>query len=87
MSVDNSDVAHIFYVQPDIRKYRGIKNADDYLKIRSRAKRSLSDVVRKGRLSGRWNSFSTNERLAGITAFSTAIVALAAIATLIVMLL
>jgi hypothetical protein len=87
VSANNNNAGHISYVQQDIRKYRGINNVDDYLRIRSSVERSVPDAKWTGRLSEKWKSFSKSNGFAVITALGTVIIAIAAVATLVVMLL
>jgi hypothetical protein len=87
VSMDNGSIEHIFYVQPDIRKYRSIKDIDDYLRIRTRAHRSAIQVGRTGRMHALRKPFPGNDRLNAITAYGTIVIAIVAIATLVVILL
>jgi hypothetical protein len=88
MSVHDEQRSRAVFISPDIRKFQGVEDISEYLKIKARLRRSGPDGANHGILGGimRWrHSWSTSENKLGIIIAITGIVAaLVAIATLVV---
>jgi hypothetical protein len=90
MSVHDEDRSLALYVSPDIRIFQGVENVDQYLKIKSRLRRSDAYGVNRGLSGGirHWRSSwsKSNNKLTIIIAVSGIVLVLITLATFVSML-